>query len=181
MDKQLQIIREFAARAHAGQERRYTAEPYIMHPQRVMETCRKYIDDFEVLAAALLHDVLEDTSVSRAGLHDFLSTQLEPKRAGKITRLVTELTDEYEKVKYPHWNRRKRKSMEAERLARVSAVAQTVKYADILDNAGEIMRHEPGFGRRYLAESKMMLDAMKAGDPELRRKVLASLSQLGGA
>ena len=60
----LEKIRHFADQAHGGQLRKYTPERYIVHPVRVMETLKKYTDDLTVLAAALLHDVLEDTTTT---------------------------------------------------------------------------------------------------------------------
>jgi (p)ppGpp synthase/HD superfamily hydrolase len=60
-EKILQEIIQFADLAHGKQVRRYTSERYIVHPVRVMETCRQYTNDISVLAAAILHDVLEDT------------------------------------------------------------------------------------------------------------------------
>jgi GTP pyrophosphokinase len=57
---------EVAARAHDGQKRRVSGEPYINHPFRVMMTVMDTfnIRDPDVLCAALLHDVLEDTGMS---------------------------------------------------------------------------------------------------------------------
>ena len=52
-------------------------------------------------------------------------------------------TDIYTKQNYPGWNRRKRKQKEAERLAVAHPDAQTVKYADIIDNNIECDEHEP--------------------------------------
>jgi GTP pyrophosphokinase len=62
----LSLIRrayEFAARAHAGRWRR-SGEPYITHPLAVAEILAKLQLDQETVAAALLHDVLEDTEVT---------------------------------------------------------------------------------------------------------------------
>jgi hypothetical protein len=70
--------------------------------------------------------------------------------ATQTIALVEALTDEYTKENYPQWNRRKRKEMEAERLEKASAAAQTIKYADIIDNAPEITREDPAFAKRYL-------------------------------
>jgi (p)ppGpp synthase/HD superfamily hydrolase len=53
---------EFAARAHRGQYRKATKIPYLMHP---LSAARTVIDAGcaeEVVAAALLHDIVEDTS-----------------------------------------------------------------------------------------------------------------------
>jgi (p)ppGpp synthase/HD superfamily hydrolase len=60
-EKILAAITDFADIAHGSQMRKYTPERYIVHPARVMRLCQEYTDDVTVLAAALLHDVLEDT------------------------------------------------------------------------------------------------------------------------
>ena len=54
----------FAARAHAGQARKGTDVPYIVHPMEAAAVCAGLTDDQEVLAAAVLHDVVEDAGVS---------------------------------------------------------------------------------------------------------------------
>jgi (p)ppGpp synthase/HD superfamily hydrolase len=51
----------FATEAHAGQVRKYTGNPYIVHPIEVMNIVQTVVHDDEMLAAALLHDVVEDT------------------------------------------------------------------------------------------------------------------------
>ena len=61
----LKKIKEFSDKAHEGQTRKYTPERYIVHRLRVMETLKLYTPDVTVLAAALLHDVLEDTTTSK--------------------------------------------------------------------------------------------------------------------
>jgi len=54
----------YASKAHAAadQRRKYTDEPYIVHPAAVVELVRSVSDDDEMLAAAWLHDTVEDTS-----------------------------------------------------------------------------------------------------------------------
>ncbi len=61
---------EFAALAHEGQRRRGTAQvPYISHPAAVgLILARAGFDD-AVVAAGVLHDVIEDTPVTAAELH----------------------------------------------------------------------------------------------------------------
>jgi (p)ppGpp synthase/HD superfamily hydrolase len=81
METVLAAITAFADRAHGQQTRRYTPERYIVHPVRVMELCREYTPDEAVLAAALLHDVLEDTPVTRAQMTEFLLTVMAPEAA----------------------------------------------------------------------------------------------------
>lgn len=62
MTTKLELIRDFAALAHEGQQRRYTPDPYIIHPEKVMKTCAQVTSDACVLYAALLHDVIEDVA-----------------------------------------------------------------------------------------------------------------------
>ncbi|MEX1081474.1 MAG: bifunctional (p)ppGpp synthetase/guanosine-3',5'-bis(diphosphate) 3'-pyrophosphohydrolase, partial [Halofilum sp. (in: g-proteobacteria)] len=58
---------EFGARAHEGQQR-LSGEAYITHPLSVARTVAELSLDSDSIIAALLHDVLEDTSVSRETL-----------------------------------------------------------------------------------------------------------------
>ena len=55
---------EFATQAHAGQVRKGTSIPYILHPLEAAAICATVTDDLEVLSAAVLHDVVEDTSAT---------------------------------------------------------------------------------------------------------------------
>ena len=55
---------EFSESAHRGQFRK-SGEPYITHPLAVASILSQWRLDAEVLSAALLHDVLVDTSVTR--------------------------------------------------------------------------------------------------------------------
>src|SRR5689334_19824158 len=115
-DTILQKILIFTDTAHDKQMRRYTPDRYIVHPVRVMGTCKNYTNDITVLAAALMHDVLEDTPVTKEQIKAFLLTLMSEEEAIKTVQLVEELTDVYIKEKYPKWNRKKRKRKEAERL-----------------------------------------------------------------
>ena len=54
----------FAAKAHEGMTRKGSSIPYIYHPMEVALIVAQMTDDPEVIAAAYLHDVLEDTSVT---------------------------------------------------------------------------------------------------------------------
>lgn len=55
---------EFAARAHAGQLRKGSGMPYIIHPMEAAAICASLTDDVDVIAAAVLHDVVEDTDAT---------------------------------------------------------------------------------------------------------------------
>lgn len=169
MDKLLQAIREFAERAHGEQRRKFVDEPYIHHPLRVMETCRQYSPSSSMAAAAMLHDVLEDTPVTEEKLQEFLSTVMDQSHAGHTFRLVIDLTDTFTHARYPNWNRRKRKQKEFERLAHAHPDAQTIKYADIIDNSVDVAGSGNEFARIYLNECRVLLTFIKAGNPVLHK------------
>lgn len=172
MDDLLNNIIAFTDKAHGEQTRKYTPERYIVHPVRVLNLCRNHTSDLPVLAAAILHDVLEDTDTTEADIRSFLLTLMPLGAVNKTLQLVKELTDVYTREHYPHWNRSKRRSMEAARLAKVSGEAQTIKYADILDNSREIIPHDPNFALRFLKECRNILLLTQKGDAELRKKAL---------
>jgi (p)ppGpp synthase/HD superfamily hydrolase len=170
-------IKDFADQAHGEQKRKYTPERYIVHPVRVMEICREYTTDISVLAAALLHDVLEDTVTTRDEIKEFLSTVMDVEKAERTVQLVEELTDEFIKENYPQWNRRRRKQKEAERLSRVSAQAQTIKYADIIDNSVEIVYQDTDFAQVYLFEVRAILKTMSKGDKHLYQRAIETIDR----
>lgn len=147
---------EFARKAHEGQRRKYSQEAYIEHPLRVAELVRSVVHTPEMICAAYLHDVVEDTPVS---LQD-----IERKFGRKIRDLVEELTDEYENKNYPHLNRRQRKQKEVQRQAEISPEAKTIKLADVIDNTRDILKNDPGFARKYISEMQSLTEALQGGD-----------------
>jgi (p)ppGpp synthase/HD superfamily hydrolase len=165
----LMKVAAFAADAHTGQKRKYVDEPYIEHPVRVMYACLAQQQPLVVLCAALLHDVLEDTSVTEDELLAFLGSVFLPQEAKSVLKMVVELTDVYIKSNYPHWNRQIRKKAELERLKRISSGAQTIKYADILDNCEGITTQDPDFAAVVLKEYQQQVEALPSGDATLRQ------------
>lgn len=169
-------VKAFAAQAHGNQMRKYTVERYIVHPVRVMEMVRQYNNALPVLAAALLHDVLEDTPVNKNELGEFLSAVMDRQDAAKTLQLVEELTDVYIKASYPGLNRRARRSKEAERLAACSPEAQTIKYADIIDNIPGIVHYDNDFALVYIRECKQLIEELGKGHPQLRERALQTVN-----
>ncbi len=150
--------REFATRAHAAtdQRRKYTREPYIVHPAEVARLVTSVSDDMAMICAAWLHDVVEDTAVS--------ITEIEFEFGDDIAQLVADLTD----VSTPaDGNRKKRKLIDLEHTQAASPRAKTVKLADLIDNSSSIALHDPGFARIYMAEKKRLLRVLQEGDPLL--------------
>jgi (p)ppGpp synthase/HD superfamily hydrolase len=123
----------FARDAHAGQRRRH-GTPYIEHPVAVAWLAheRFSVRDGEVLAAALLHDVLEDT--------DATDLSAFPPRTVRLVRLLTDPD--------PPVSRRERR----EHLARLWADrdATLLKACDRLSNlADSLLQYDPSFCARY--------------------------------
>lgn len=153
---------KFAAKAHQGQHRKYTEEPYIEHPKRVVGILKTVPHTAEMVAAAYLHDVVEDTPVSIRDIQE---------RFGKeVASLVHELTDEFEKIKYPDLNRRARKDREVMRQAKMSTAAKTIKLADVIDNTRDIVKNDPGFARKYIREMYALTEALQGGNFKLLMK-----------
>lgn len=177
MKNLLQQVQAFAAQAHAGQIRKYASEPYIQHPIRVMQNCSKRSTDKALLAAALLHDVLEDTPVTQQTLLSFLQTLTDVATAQRILHITVELTDVFTKQAYPQLNRRQRKQKEHERLAHTSFEAQTIKYADIIDNSTDVVTQDPDFARTFLHEYQHLLQLITKGDAELYTLAVATVAQ----
>jgi (p)ppGpp synthase/HD superfamily hydrolase len=161
--------RIFATAAHAavGQLRKYTNEPYIVHPAEVVSIVRSVPHTEAMLAAAWLHDVVEDTGVT-----------IETVRAEfgeEVANLVAWLTD----VSRPEdGNRAVRKARDREHTAAATAEAQTVKLADMISNTRSIMAHDPKFAVTYLAEKQALLAVMTRGDAGLHARA-SELVNLG--
>lgn len=147
-----------AAHLAVGQVRKYTGEPYHWHPYEVAAILQEHVKDLteDMLIAALLHDVVEDTAVP---LGDIDATF-----GPSVARLVSDLTD----VSKPEdGNRAARKAIDREHTARASHQAKTIKLADLIDNSRSILDRDPEFAKVYLEEKRLLLDVLKEGDPIL--------------
>jgi hypothetical protein len=174
MPELVERARAYATTAHKRIEhrRKYSDQPYEVHLEAVAKLVASVSDDPETLAAAWLHDTVEDTP---ATLGD-----IEAQFGAAVAELVEELTD----VSKPgDGNRARRKELDRHHLAQASARAKTVKLADLIDNCRDITKHDPRFARIYLAEMAALLDVLKEGDPSLMRQArrvhARSLEKLG--
>lgn len=146
---------EFARKAHGVQCRKYIEELYIEHPKRVAGLVKTVPHSVEMVCAAYLHDVVEDTQVS---IQD-----IQRKFGRKVALLVDELTDVYIPENYPHLNRKARKQKEVARLASISVEAKTIKLADVIDNTQDILNYDRNFARRYIPEMVALTEALQGG------------------
>lgn len=150
-------ILDFAKDAHGDQLRKYTNDPYIIHPIAVANMVKDAGGDENMVNAALLHDVLEDTNVTHSELRMFLFKWFVSVDASDILNLVVELTDVFIKEDFPNLNRRVRKKLEANRLSNVSNRAKQIKLMDIENNSESIMEHDPKFAKVFLEEKDFLL------------------------
>lgn len=99
----MQIIRsaaEFAAKAHSGMIRKGTKIPYINHLLETAVIVAQMTEEPEVIAAALLHDVLEDTDTQEAELKECFG--------GRVAGLVSAESEDKSKS----WHERKHTTVE---------------------------------------------------------------------
>jgi len=145
----------FAALAHAGQVRKYTAEPFIVHPEEAV--------------AALVASVPHTESMLAAWLHDVAVTlrEIQAEFGPEIAAMVEALTDT---PPQEGSNRAGRKARDRERLARACPGVQTVKLADLIDNSRTSFAFDHSFGRVYLPEKQLMHKVLQAGDATLLRQ-----------
>ena len=151
MESHAQSALVFATAAHAavGQMRKYSDDPYIVHPIRVATTVAKFGGTDEMIAAAYLHDVVEDTGVSIVDIQDMFGTD--------VALIVDGLTD----VSKPEdGNRVVRKAMDRAHSAGATYEAQFVKCADIIDNASDIGDNDPSFNVVYCKEMVALLEVL---------------------
>ncbi|CDX26726.1 Uncharacterized 19.2 kDa protein in cobO 3'region (modular protein) [Mesorhizobium plurifarium] len=157
-----------ASEAHGSinQKRKYSNEDYVAHPIAVAEIVRSVPHTPEMVAAALLHDVVEDTPVEQAQiLRDF---------GHKVADLVSWLTD----VSKPEdGNRAARKALDRDHIAGAPSEAKTIKLADLIDNTSTIKERDPDFWKIYRLEKLALLEVLKDGDPTLWARAAAQCEE----
>jgi (p)ppGpp synthase/HD superfamily hydrolase len=158
--------RTFATAAHAAvaQLRKYTNEPYIVHPAEVVSILKTRPHNPEMVAAAWLHDTVEDTGVS--------IELIRAEFGSEVSDLVGWLTD----VSRPEQgNRAVRKAIDRAHTASAPAEAQTIKLCDLISNTRSIVEHDHKFAETYLAEKRLLLEVMTKGDPVLLARARAQI------
>lgn len=145
-----------AKEAHTGQFRKYTDEHYVVHPVAVAGIVMSVTNDSNMISAAILHDVVEDTHVSIKDIGAQFNTI--------ITGLVSALTD----VSQPNdGNRATRKHMDLQHTAMASPDAKTIKLADLIDNTKSIVTFDKHFAKMYMKEKQKLLKVLTEGDKYL--------------
>ncbi len=113
---------KFAIEAHSGTERRGKAYPYIIHPMEAASIVASITNDQEMLAAAILHDTVEDTDVTLEQIRD--------RFGDRVASLVQHETAPIEETM--SW--RAKKTIQVEQLANASYDSKVVALGDKLSN-----------------------------------------------
>ncbi len=158
---------------HAGQLRKYRPQPYIIHPSRVAGRVM-LLDDVtaDEVAAAWLHDVIEDTPCTA----DLLLQSDMPRRT---VELVVELTNPSKQAS--DLPRAARKQMDHEHLSGISHEGKRIKLLDRIDNLRDIKAAEQGFQSLFAAESVELAACLAAVDDELLEEFYCAIEELGFA
>ena len=141
----------FAVRAHAGTERRGKGFPYIVHPMEAVEIVATMTKDQELLAAAALHDTVEDTDVT--------IEQIRTEFGERVASFVAVESDEPHQSRDGVENWRARKQAAIDRIAHASRDTKIVALGDKLSNMRAIARD-------YAQQGDALWDLFHAKDPK---------------
>lgn len=141
----------FAVRAHAGTERRGKGFPYIVHPMEAVEIVATMTPDQELLAAAALHDTVEDTEVTVDQLRAEFGDRIADLVAAESDAFVEGVSDE------DSWHARKQAAID--RLAKAPHDAKMVALGDKLSNMRAIARD-------YAVQGDALWNLFHAKDPK---------------
>jgi guanosine-3',5'-bis(diphosphate) 3'-pyrophosphohydrolase len=165
----LQALR-FAAEKHRDQRRKgAVASPYINHPIAVAEQLATagFQDDTELLMAAVLHDVLEDTDTTQA--------ELAATCGARVAKIVLEVTDD------KSLPRRERRARVVSGIAAHSRAARLVKLSDLIANVYDVIHHPPHWTDEqkleYLDWSAAVVRELAGTHPGLEQRFAGLLAQ----
>ncbi len=158
--------------AHEGQYRKYgDGIPYIQHPLRVaFKVSRATGGKVIPVAAAVLHDVLEDTNVQGHVIANGCGQD--------VLWLVEELTNPSKLPIHRKKPRAERKRIDREHLKQVSHSAKIIKLCDRIDNLYDVAEGPADFRRLYAGESRLLLEALVGTDKTLEEELLAAIEEV---
>lgn len=144
----------FAVKAHSGFERRGKGYPYIVHPMEAVAIVATITKDQELLAAAALHDVVEDT--------DYSVDDIKKQFGDRIANLVASESDLVVEGKNESESWKERKEFAIQRLKKLSYDAKVVAIGDKLSNARAMLNDYKSMGEK-------LWDKFHVNDPKLHK------------
>jgi (p)ppGpp synthase/HD superfamily hydrolase len=159
--------KEFATSKHEGQFRKFSKDKYINHPAAVAKTVEDVGGTPEMIAAAWLHDVVEDCDVA--------ITEIESEFGPKVAKLVGEVTNP------PDIKKIGKSKYIADKMNTMSSEALTIKLSDRLNNVSDFGIAHPEFVAKYAPETKFILDSLEAGGRPLNAAQKKLIDGIRGA
>ena len=155
----------FAVKAHAGTERRGKGYPYIVHPMEAVEIVSTMTKDQELLAAAALHDTVEDTDVTIEQIREEFGDRVADLVADETVEIPDQVGNDGDDVmagsdrpsEEETWHSRKQAAID--RLAKASHDAKMVALGDKLSNMRAIARD-------YAVQGDALWNIFHAKDPK---------------
>ena len=138
----------FAINKHSGQTRKFSGKAYVSHPINVAKRLKKFTSDSNLIAAAYLHDTVEDTDATL----DEIKTEFNDR----VASLVKELTSSGDGIKELGKQEYLVRKMNA-----MSTDALTLKLTDRLDNISDAGSAK--FKSKYNKETRYILDRLQSG------------------
>lgn len=167
---------DIAGRAHADQRRKWGDRlPYLVHPARVAAKVASLPGTDEIdVAAAWLHDVLEDCG-------DPWADEIERLCGPEVLALVRELTYVTDT---PAWDGVPREEKNRVRIAHtehMSDRARRIKMVDRWDNLHDMQHAPAGLIRKYVPESRRLLEILRPADPAMADELEQAIDALADA
>lgn len=159
----------FAVKAHSGVERRGKGFPYVVHPMEAMAIVATFTNDQEMLSAAALHDVVEDTNYS--------VDDIRKEFGDRVANLVASESDLVVDNKSESDSWKERKKFAIDRLKNLDRDAKIVAIGDKLSNARAMLQD-------YETMGEELWNKFHVTDPKLHKwhyeGLRDSLSELKG-
>jgi (p)ppGpp synthase/HD superfamily hydrolase len=159
---------EFATQKHLGQKRKFNGSDYITHPASVAELVSHFGGNTEMIAAAWLHDVVEDTNTS--------IDEIKKEFGSKIANFVNELTNPTEVEK----NGNKSKYI-ADKMPQMSDESLTIKLCDRLNNVSDFKNADKKWANKYANKTRFIINSLKDSGRSLninQQKIVSEIEKL---
>lgn len=162
MSFEIEKVIEFAMAKHAGQERKHSGLPYIIHPIGVLQIIGTdwNISDTELWKATICHDVLEDTDTS----FDELKSIIGEGPALVVKELTFEIDPDNPLAKH------KQKAEYMKTFMDKSVDALVIKCADRFANVFDFMAQSSDYARKYWHKADDLMDSMFSRGDEIVTK-----------
>ena len=151
----IEIAVAFCVAGHqaCGQKRKFSGGKYFEHPIEVSKLVVLFDGSEDMICAALLHDLVEDTQIPLTSILTTFGKPVADMAAG-LTK-VSKLED---------GDRAVRKAIDLEHTAVQSPDTKTIKLCDVISNMSDIHDGEVEWAKKYVLEKELLLEVLKEGD-----------------